>query len=154
MVRRQNPILITPEERTHLESIVKDDTSSLLTRDHARILLMADQHNPARYYTDAEIAEELGISGRTVARVRARYSQAGLGGALNRRPTRRVYERRLSPDQEQQVIALVNTPPPAGQSRWSLRALTKRIVEQGIVPSISPETVRTTLGRHGINFGA
>jgi transposase len=154
MVRRQNPILITPEERTHLESLAKDESTPLLTRDHARILLMADQHNPARYYTDAEIAEELGISGRTVARVRERYSHAGLDGALNRRPTRRVYERRLTPEQEQRVIAVVNTPPPAGQSRWSLRVLTKHIVEQGIIPSISPETVRTTLRRHGISLGS
>ena len=152
MVRRQNPILITPGERAHLESLIKDDSTSLLTRAHARILLMADEHNPARYYTDAEIADELDISGRTVARVRARYTQAGLDAALNRRPTRRVYERRLTPEQEQQVVALANTPPPAGQSRWSLRLLTKHIVEQGIIPSISPETVRTTLRRHGITF--
>jgi DNA-binding CsgD family transcriptional regulator len=71
MVRRQNPILITPEERTHLESLVKEPSTPALTRAHAQILLMADQHNPARYYTDAEIAEALGVSGRTVARVRA-----------------------------------------------------------------------------------
>lgn len=154
MVRRQNPILITPEERAHIESLANDESTPLLTRDHARILLMADQHNPARYYTDAEIAEELGISGRTVARVRARYTQAGLNAALSRRPTRRVYERRLTPEQEQQVVTLVNSPPPMGQSRWSLRLLTKHIVEQGIIPSISPETVRTTLRRHDISLGS
>lgn len=154
MVRRQNPILITPGERTHLESLAKDESMPILTREHARILLMADQHNPARYYTDAEIADELGVSGRTVARVRARYTHAGLDAALSRRPTRRVYERRLTPDQEQQVLAVVNTSPPMGQSRWSLRLLTKHIVEQGIIPSISPETVRTTLQRHGITLGS
>ena len=154
MVRRQNPILITPEERANLELLASDASKPVLTRDHARILLMADQHNPARYYTDAEIADELGLSGRTVARVRARYSQAGLDVALNRRPTRRVYARRLTPDQELQLVALVNSPPPAGQGRWSLRMLTKSIVEQGIIPSISPETVRTTLRRHGINLGS
>lgn len=154
MVRRQNPILITPGERAHLESLASDESMPILTREHALILLMADQHNPARYYTDAEIADELGVSGRTVARVRARYSHAGLDAALNRRPTRRVYERRLTPDQEQRVLALVSTSPPMGQGRWSLRILTKHIVEQGIIPSISPETVRTTLQRHGITLGA
>ena len=154
MVRRQNPILITPEERADLEALARNSSTPILTRDHARILLMADQHNPARYYTDAEIADELGVSGRTVARVRARYSQAGLDAALSRRPTRRVYERRLTPEQEQHLVAMVSSPPPAGQGRWSLRMLTKSIVEQGIVPSISPETVRTTLRRHGINLGA
>jgi transposase len=154
MVRRQNPILITPEERTNLEALARDASTPILTRDHARILLMADQNNPARYYTDAEIADELEVSGRTVARVRARYSQAGLDAALSRRPTRRVYDRRLTPDQEQQVVALVSTSPPAGQSRWSLRLLTKQIVALGIIPSISPETVRTTLRRHGISLGS
>lgn len=153
MVRRQNPILITPEERANLESLVSDTSLPVLTRDHARILLMADQHNPARYYTDAEIADELGVSGRTVARVRARYTQAGLEAALNRRPTRRVYERRLTGDQERQLVSLATSTPPAGHNRWSLRMLTKAIVEQGIVTSISPETVRTTLRRHGLNPG-
>lgn len=153
MVRRQNPVLLTPEERTRLESLIADESTPVLTRDHARILLMADDHNPARYYTDADIADELGISGRTVARVRARYTQAGLEGSLGRRPTRRVYERRLTPDQEQQVVALVNTPPPPGQSRWSLRLLTRHIVDQGMIPSISPETVRSTLNRYGIRLG-
>ena len=154
MVRRQNPIQITPEERAHLEALVKDLSVPTLTRHHAHILLLADQHNPARYYTDAEIAEELDISARTVARVRARFAQAGLDAALNRRPTRRVYERRLSPQQEQHLIALVNSPPPAGHNRWSLRLLTKQIVEMGIIPSISPETVRSTLRRHGISLGS
>ncbi|MCA9864774.1 MAG: helix-turn-helix domain-containing protein [Thermomicrobiales bacterium] len=154
MVRRQNPILITPGERTRLESLASDGATPHLTREHARILLMADQHNPARYYTDAEIADELGVSGRTVARVRARYAQAGLDAALSRRPTRRVYARRLTPDQEHRVVALVGAPPPAGQNRWSLRVLSRCIVEQGIAPSISPETVRTTLQRHGITLGS
>lgn len=154
MVRRQNPILITPEERASLEVLIRDASTPVLTRDHARILLMADQHNPARYYTDAEIAEELEVSGRTVARVRARYAQSGLDAALSRLPTRRVYERRLTLEQEQQVVALVSTPPPPGHSRWSLRLLTRHIVAQGIVPSISPETVRTTLRRHGISLGS
>lgn len=153
MVRRQNPVFLTPEERTRLESLIADESTPVLTRDHARILLMADDHNPARYYTDADIADELGISGRTVARVRARYTQTGLEGSLGRRPTRRVYERRLTPEQEQQVVALVNTPPPPGQSRWSLRLLTRHIVDQGMIPSISPETVRSTLNRYGIRLG-
>lgn len=154
MVRRRNQILITPEQRANLESIVAAEPTPALTRDHARVLLMADQNNPARYYTDAEIADELGVSGRTVARVRARYTSAGLDAALNRRPTRRVYERRLSVEQEQQVVALASGPPPDGQDRWSLRVLTKHIVAQGIISSISPETVRTTLRRNGLNLGA
>ena len=154
MVRRQNQILITPEQRANLESLVDSESLPALTRDHARILLMADQNNPARYYTDAEIADELGVSGRTVARVRAHYATAGLEAALSRRPTRRVYERRLSVEQEQLLVALASSPPPAGQDRWSLRVLTKHVVAQGIIPSISPETVRTTLRRNGLNFRA
>lgn len=154
MVRRQNQILITPEQRVHLESLVTSAATPAMTRNHARILLMADQQNPTRYYTDAEIAAELGVSGRTVARVRARYASAGLDASLARRPTRRVYERRLTPEQEAQVVALASGPPPPGRSRWSLRVLSQHVVDQGIVPSISPETVRTTLRRHGVNLEA
>jgi hypothetical protein len=43
------------------------------------------------------------------------------------------------------VIALRLSKPPKGFANWSLRLLRERVVELGIVDSISHETIRKTL---------
>ena len=48
-------------------------------------------------------------------------------------------------EQESQVIALRLGPPPKGYANWSLRLLARRVVELGVVESISHETIRRTL---------
>ena len=51
----------------------------------------------------------------------------------------------LDGEQEAQVIALRLGPPPEGYANWSLRLLARRVVERGMVESISHETVNRTL---------
>ena len=51
----------------------------------------------------------------------------------------------LDGEREAQVIALRLGAPPAGRADWSLRLLADRVVELGMVESISHETVRRTL---------
>ena len=51
----------------------------------------------------------------------------------------------LSAAQELEIAAVACTAPPPGYARWTLRLLTGRIVELGIVETISRETVRHAL---------
>ena len=53
--------------------------------------------------------------------------------------------KRLDGEQEAQVIALRLGSPPKGYANWSLRLLARRVVELGIVESLSHETVRRML---------
>jgi Homeodomain-like domain len=55
----------------------------------------------------------------------------------------------LDGEQEAKVIALRLGEPPKGFSNWSLRLLAGKVVELGIVPGISHETVRQTLKKAG-----
>jgi hypothetical protein len=48
----------------------------------------------------------------------------------------------LDGEQEARIIATRLGPPPSGYGHWSLRLLAERVVEPGIVPAISHETVR------------
>src|SRR5262245_37312302 len=111
---------------------------------HARILLKADTAaGPG--WDDAGIAEALDCGTRTVARVRKKYAEGGLGPALHRKkPTGRQY-RKLDGDQEARLVAIACSAPPAGKARWTLRLLADKLVELKVVDSISGECVRTTL---------
>ena len=52
--------------------------------------------------------------------------------------------------QEAKIIAMRLGKPPKGFSNWSLRLLSERVVELGLVDSISHETVRQTLKKNGM----
>ncbi|MDQ3654935.1 MAG: hypothetical protein M3457_07645 [Chloroflexota bacterium] len=61
---------------------------------------------------------------------------------------------KLSTAQTLEIAALAWTDPPPGVARWSLRLLTKRIVELEIMETVSPETVRQALTKGGSTHGA
>ena len=97
---------------------------------------------------DREVAERVGVNHRTVSRLRQRCVERGLDAALEREPRKRERSRVLDGDGEAQVIALMCGEPPAGQSRWTLNLLGQRIVELGVVESVSHETIRQVLKKH------
>jgi len=80
--------------------------------------------------------------------LRQRCVEQGLEAALERQPRAREKARRLDGDGEARLVALMCSEPPAGQSRWTLHLLGDRLVELGVVESISHETVRQVLKKH------
>jgi len=67
-----------------------------------------------------------------------------LGRELRKRERSRV----LDGEGEAQVIALMCSEPVVGQSRWTLKLLGHRVVDLGIVESISHETIRQVLKKY------
>lgn len=110
----------------------------------AYMLLKADVDGPN--WTDAKIAEAISCRTQTVEKVRKRLVTEGFEATLNRKKrTRPPTEKILNGEQEAAVIAMRLGDPPAGFSNWTLRLLAERVVALEIVPSISHETIRTTL---------
>ena len=85
----------------------------------------------------------MGLS--TIARVRREYVDEGMEAALHRRPSKRVYARKVDGTAEAHLIALACSEPPAGQGRWTLRLLADKLVELEVVGAVSYETVRRVL---------
>ena len=75
-------------------------------------------------------------------KVRKKYIEAGLEGAILRKKPDKVYERRLDGEGETHLIALACSEPPDGYERWSLWLLKDRIIRLEIVENISHETIR------------
>lgn len=138
---------LTADQRTQLAGLLNRGRHPARKLMRARILLKADTGGPAPQEprTDAEGAEAIDCSTVTVQRVRQRFCQQGLAAALERSVPDRVYPRRLDGDGEARLIALACSEALEGRSRWTLRLLADRLVELGVVDSISYETVRQTL---------
>ena len=143
-MRKKYIVRLTSEERHHLETVIKTLSGSSQKVRRAQILLKADADGP--HWTDHQIADAFDCRTKTVENIRQRLVERGFEETLNglkrqRPPT----DKCLDGDQEAQVIALRLGSPPPGYANWSLRLLARKVVELGIVDSISHETVRRTL---------
>jgi transposase len=139
MARPQSfPVRLTPDQRASLEQL---RTQALPRKQQYRIdiLLRADEGD-----TDQEVADDLGVHGDTVRRVRRRFAERGLDAALTDRP-RPGAPPKLDGKREAMVIALACTEAPEGRDRWSVRLLARRAVELEVVEAVSRETVRRVL---------
>jgi transposase len=143
-MRKKYIVRLTDAERDQLRQMVSKGRAAAYKIRHANVLLLADADGPG--WTDAQIAEAVGLHPFTVRNVRKRLVERGLEGALARkkqeRPSR---ERVLDGEKEARLIALACSTPPEGRTRWTLHLLADRLVELRVVESISHETVRQTL---------
>jgi transposase len=154
ILRHKNVVRLDHEEREQLLALVNTGRAAAVKLLHARILLKADVDAGGRRWTDAEMAEALDTSAATVHRVRQTWVEQGLEAALARqRPTGRQY-RKLDGVQEAQRLAVACSAPPEGRVRWTLTLLADKLVELGIVDTISAECVRTTLKKTTSNRGS
>jgi transposase len=144
-MRKRYSVILTESEREQLKQLIAAGTAPARKLIHARILLKADQSLGGPGWVDEAIAEAVEVSQPTVSRVRKQFVEAGLEAALNRRPPRREYQRKLDGEQEARLIALACSKPPEGQVRWTLRLLADKLVELEVVESLSYQTVRRTL---------
>ncbi len=136
-------VRLTPEEREQLLGMLNVGRRAASVLLRARILLKADADGPQ--WSDPEIAEAFEVSLSTIHRVRQAFVEESLQAALERKqPTGRQY-RKLDGAQEARLIAVACSKPPAGRARWTLQLLADKLVELGIVDSISNECVRQTL---------
>lgn len=154
MPKKAFVVELTSEQRMRLHSLVTTGSNTAHANFHARILLKADTGPDGPAWTDAMIASALDVGISTVARVRQTYVQAGFDATLQRKPTRRVYQRALDGAAEAHLIALTCSTPPQGAGKWSLRLLADRMVELNYVETLSHETVRQTLQKTNSNPGA
>ena len=139
MVREKYGVRLTAEQRDQLEHLVRAGKSTARVVTRARILLKTDQGWPA-----PQVAQALDVVDGTVYRIKRRFAEDGVDGALKDRP--QAHRRRKLDDRgEAHLIALACSPAPEGHDHWTLRLLAGKVVELGLAPSLSHETVRLHL---------
>lgn len=138
-------VRLTKEERDELQGIVRRGKVAAAKRTRAQLLLKSDAGSEGSGPTDAQVAQALEVSTRSVNRVRKAYVEEGLSAAIERQPRRTQPQRKLDGAAEARLVAVTCSPPPTGQARWTLQLLSDKLVELEVVESISRECVRQTL---------
>jgi transposase len=144
---KRYPITLSDIERQHLRNFVKHGKKSAQASTRARILLLADEQR-----ADDEITRLLGVNRTTVHRVRKSYRERGLNHTLADQP-RSGTPAKIDGRMETTLTMLACSDPPEGYGRWTLQLLADKLVELGVIESISLESVRTTLKKTNSNLG-
>jgi transposase len=139
-------VTLTKDERDYLISIINKGKHKSQTYRVAYVLLNTDKGD---FSTSTSINEEISkvliIGMRTIDRIKKQFVEEGLEICLGRKPTTRIYERKVDGDTEAHLITIACSKPPKGFAKWSLRLLADKMVELNYVDSLSHETVRNVL---------
>ena len=147
MAREKYVVRLTQEERNRLEHIIRAGKSSARITTRARILLKTDAG-----WSASQVAQALDVAQGTVFNVKRRFAAGGVERVLQDQPQAHRY-RKLDDRAEAHLIALACSPAPEGHDHWELRLLAERMVELGVVESLSHETVRQHLKKTSLSRG-
>ncbi len=136
-------ITLKKKERDALLEMTKGGQHSSKRIIHAMILLNCDEGKYSEKVKNEDIAKVLKIGMRTIDRIKKKFIEEGFEIALEGKPTTRVYEKEASI--KTHLIQLSQSEAPEGFSKWSLRLLAEKMVENKYAESISHETVRNIL---------
>jgi len=137
-------VRLTDTERDHCKEVIGKLKGTGQKVRRAQILLKADADGPA--WTDAQIADAFSCRTKTVENVRQRCVELGFEQTLNRKKSLTSGAKKLlDGNEEAKIIAIRLGTPPGGYGKWTLRLLARKVVELGIVDTVSHETVRQTL---------
>lgn len=147
MTQKKYVVTLQPEEKETLLALVRKGTASARKLTRARILLLADEHK-----TDVAICEALQVGVATVERIRQKFVEGNLAGALTDAP-RPKRAGKLDGKAQALVIATACSTPPAGRAKWTMQLLADRLVELKVVDTVSDETVRQVLKKTFSSLG-
>jgi len=146
-------IKLTKSEVEELMEIINKGSHTSQTFRTAYILLNCDEGEYSEKVTNEQLSRVLKIGMRTIDRVKKKFIEEGLEATLERRPTTRIYERKVDGDVEAKLVTLCCSDPPKGYAKWSLRLLADKLVELNYVESISYVTVRKVLKKTNLSLG-
>ena len=146
-------IELLKDEVTELESIIARGSHSTHTFRAAYVLLNCDEGEYSDKVTNEQISKVLKIGMRTIDRIKKRFIEEGLEGVLQRKPTSRIYEKKIDGDIEAKLVKLCCSEPPSGYSKWSLRLLADKMVELNYIDYISHVAVGNTLKKTNLSLG-
>lgn len=137
MARIAKPLVLSSDQRSHLESLMRRRTLEHRVATRCRVLLLS-----ADGVSNVEIAAKLDMHRNGIAKIRSRFADSGLD-CLEDRP-RPGKPRTHSARTKQKVVTMVCGRPPKGLSRWSARTLASQL-------GLSKSFVHSVLVEHDLH---
>jgi transposase len=112
MSYQPTPIILSPEQKTTLESWIRSATMEQRLVFRSKIITMAGDDMGT-----SAIAREIKVRPATVTKWRVRFARLGLEGLKDApRPGKR---RRYLPNDEKRVLQMLDESPPSGYAQWN-----------------------------------
>lgn len=137
---KRHVVRLTDDQRADLTARFAGPLT-LRQRNRVQVLLRADAGD-----TDADIADDLGVTANTVANICRRFAADGLEAALTEKP-RCGGPAKLDGKAEAVLVALACSSAPAGRVTWTAALLANRLVGLRIVESVSDDTALRVLNK-------
>lgn len=144
---------LSDEERSELEQLTRRDKTGAKRFIHARTLLLSDSGPNGPSWSNAKIAEALGVTSRTVENTKRRLAEDGMAAALDRKKREKPpRESIFDGEKEARLIALACSDPPKGRKRWTVRLLAEQLVVLEVFDSISKSSVQNALKKTNLSL--
>jgi len=137
-------IHLSPNEHKRLQALLSGGVQPVRTVLRALALLQMAQGVSA-----AQIARFVPFTAQALRRIGHRFEQDGLERALYEKP-RPGQAALLDNAQQQRIIAMVCSDPPAGRSRWTVRLIAEEAIKRRLVPRVGREAIRILLLHHDL----
>jgi len=146
-------VTLTEEERGYLQTLIQKGNTAGYRIRHAQIMLALDEIPANEHWSDARIAAAYGCRERAVGVLRKRFVEEGFEAALERKKREIPPVIKIDGEAEAKIIALTCSQPPEGRVRWTLQLLADKVVELGILDSISDHGIGDLLKKTKLNHG-
>ena len=152
MKNQKYSVKLTHEDRKMLEKTVRSKASKELAKQHAKALLCLDE-NGKTPLTVGQTAQKTKLHPENIYKLRKQFVLEGPDRVLHRkkRETPPVAPK-VTGDVEAHIVAVACSAVPEGRQHWTLSLVADKLVLDGLVDSISLETVRRTLKKHNLSL--
>lgn len=150
---KRNRVVLTGAQRLFLVEQISGGKFKGIKLRRAQILLGVDEAEQGKGLTTDQVVISYDCSRATVHNVRSRFVKQGFDFALNGKPRPVNRKSKIDGRGQSQIIALRCSDPPDGESRWTLRLLSDKAIELGIVEDITPQGMDYILKKLQSNLG-
>ena len=147
-------VTLTADERKFLQQLIRKGKTAGYRIRHAQLLLALDELPANEQWTDEKLGLAYGANIRSIGNLRKRFVEEGFQAALERKkretPPSII---KIDGEAEAKIIAMTCSRPPEGRSRWTLALLAEKVVELGILDSISDHGIGNLLKKTKLSHG-
>ena len=145
-------VALTTSDRKKIKMVLRSEKFSIETKKRAQVLQDLDESNGRIPATISDVMRKRGVSENVAIFTRRRFDQGGIDAAIFRKKrTTPPVAPKVTGEVEAHIIACACSAVPKGFTRWSMQMIADKIVLNGVVESISDETVRLVLKKHNLN---
>jgi hypothetical protein len=146
-------VTLTGAEREQLRKLIRAGRTAGYRIRHAQILLALDEIAENAEWTDLKIAKAYGSNPKSIGDLRKRFVEDGIEAAVGRKKRLVPPTIKIDGEAEAKIIAITCSEAPEGRSRWTLQLVADKVVELGILESISAMAIGNLLKKTKLSHG-